>query len=248
MDAKVGDLVVTPRRGKCVEINALWYNALRLMQKWKASECGDQESGRRYAAMADQVFASFNARFWNERSGALFDVVDGESGNDAAIRPNQLFAISLPYAVLDPQHWKAVVDVVYDQLLTPYGLRSLAPGHPDYQPRYFGDLRARDLAYHQGTVWPWLIGAFVDAWRRVYPDRLKDLQFIALSLAKHLTSACVGTVGEIFDAEAPFTPRGCCAQAWSVAELLRLLTAVTDSELVAELESFTLGRTAEHVS
>jgi predicted glycogen debranching enzyme len=247
MDAKVDDLVVTPRRGKCVEINALWYNALRLMQKWKASEYGDQESEKHYAAMADQVLASFNARFWNERSGALFDVVDGESGNDGAIRPNQLFAISLPYAVLDPQHWKAVVDVVYDQLLTPYGLRSLARSHPDYQPRYFGDLRARDLAYHQGTVWPWLIGAFVGAWRRVYPDKLKDLQFIALSLAKHLTSACVGTVGEIFDAEAPFTPRGCCAQAWSVAELLRLLTAVTDSELVAELESFTMGRTAEHI-
>ena len=227
MDAKVGDLVVTPRRGKSVETNALWYNALRLMEKWMASEYGDKERAQRYGAIADRVRESFNTRFWNERSGALFDVVDGETGDDDAIRPNQLFAISLPYAVLDPQHWKAVVDVVHDQLLTPYGLRSLAPGHSDYQPRYFGDLRARDLAYHQGTVWPWLIGPFVDAWRRVYPDKLETLQPIALSLGKHLMKACVGSVSEIFDAEPPYTPRGCCAQAWSVAELLRLLTTVT---------------------
>src|SRR5262249_11588308 len=154
MDAKVGDLVVTPRRGKSVETNALWYNALRLMEEWMLRERSDENSAKRYRALADRARESFNARFWNERSGALFDVVDGDNGDDAAIRPNQLFAISLPHPVLDPQHWKAVVDVVHDQLLTPYGLRTLAPGHPDYQPQYFGDLRARDLAYHQGTVWP----------------------------------------------------------------------------------------------
>jgi glycogen debranching enzyme len=230
--------VVTPRRGKSVETNALWYNALRLMEKWMASESGHTEGAQRYGAIADRARVSFNARFWNERSGALFDVVDGETGDDDAIRPNQLFAISLPYAVLDPQHWKAVVDVVHDQLLTPYGLRSLAPGHPDYQPRYFGDLRARDLAYHQGTVWPWLIGPFVDAWRRVYPDKLETLQPIALSLGKHLMKACVGSVSEIFDAEPPYTPRGCCAQAWSVAELLRLLTTVTvtDSDFLEQTD------------
>ena len=116
--------------------------------------------------------------------------------------------------------------MVREKLLTPYGLRSLAPGHPDYQPQYCGDLRARDLAYHQGTVWPWLIGPFVDAWRRVYPDRVEELRPIAVSLGQHLASTCVGSISEIFDAEPPYTPRGCCAQAWSVAEALRLKTVL----------------------
>jgi predicted glycogen debranching enzyme len=223
MDAKVGNLVVTPRRGKAVEINALWYNALRLMEEWTHSE-GDEVRAHYYGDLADRVRASFNTRFWNERASALFDVVDGDGGNDDAIRPNQLFAISLTYPVLNDCRWKAVVDLVYDQLLTPYGLRSLAPGHPDYQPQYFGDLRARDLAYHQGTVWPWLIGPFVDAWVRVYPDGVQQLRPIAESFARHLKTACVGTISEIFDAEPPYTPRGCCAQAWSVAEALRLMT------------------------
>ena len=232
MDAKVGNLVVTPRRGKAVEINALWYNALRLMEEWTRIE-GNEELARSYSALADRIRESFNARFWNERSNALFDVVDGDTGDDDAIRPNQLFAVSLPYPVLNVCRWKGVVDVVYDQLLTPYGLRTLAPGHPDYQPQYFGDLRARDLAYHQGTVWPWLIGPFVDAWCRVYPDGVQRLRHIAVSLAQHFTTACVGTISEIFDAEPPYTPRGCCAQAWSVAEVLRLMT-ILDSRVLDE--------------
>jgi predicted glycogen debranching enzyme len=231
MDAKVGDLVVTPRRGKAVETNALWYNALRLMEEWMAVECGDAAAAKRYRAAADRVYESFNARFWNEHNGALFDVVDGEAGDDDAIRPNQIFAISLPHPVLHPHRWKAVVDIVHDQLLTPYGLRSLAPGHPDYHPQYFGDVRARDLAYHQGTVWPWLIGPFVDAWRRVYPDRIRELHPVAASLGKHLMSSCIGSISEIFDAEPPYTPRGCCAQAWSVAEVLRLATIISEAEL-----------------
>jgi predicted glycogen debranching enzyme len=235
MDAKVGDLVVTPRRGKSVETNALWYNALRLMEEWMRVERADNNDAERYRALADRVFESFNARFWNDRSAALFDVVDGEAGDDASIRPNQLFAISLPHPVLQPQRWKAVVDTVHDQLLTPYGLRSLAPSHRDYQPQYFGDLRARDLAYHQGTVWPWLIGPFVDAWRRVYPDRVGELRPIAVSLGRHLMSGCVGSINEIFDAEPPYTPRGCCAQAWSVAEVLRLMTVMGDSKLIDRL-------------
>jgi predicted glycogen debranching enzyme len=229
MDAKVGDLVVTPRRGKSVETNALWYNALRLMEEWM-DERGDAEAAKRYRALSDKAQESFNARFWNERSKALFDVVDGENGDDDAIRPNQLFAISLPHPILDPKRWKPVVDVVRDQLLTPYGLRSLSPNHPDCQPQYFGDLRARDLAYHQGTVWPWLIGPFVDAWQRVYPDRVQELRPIAVSLGQHLASGCVGTISEIFDAEAPYTPRGCCAQAWSVGEALRLMTILGDGK------------------
>ena len=232
MDAKVGNLVVTPRRGKAVEINALWYNALRLMEEW-TQDPGNEDRAPHYRDLADRVRTSFNTRFWNDRASALFDVVDGEGGNDDAIRPNQLFAVSLPYSVLNSCRWKAVVDIAYDRLLTPYGLRSLAPGHPDYQPQYFGDLRARDLAYHQGTVWPWLIGPFVDAWCRVYPEGVQQLRPIAESLAQHLTSACVGTISEIFDAEPPYTPRGCCAQAWSVAEVLRLMT-ILDLRLLAE--------------
>ena len=226
MDAKVGDLVVTPRRGKAVEINALWYNALRLMEEWSQSELDDAEGAKRYRAMADRVRESFNERYWNEETKALFDVIDGETGNDAAIRPNQLFAISLPHPVLDRSRWQSVVDIVRENLLTPVGLRSLAPGHPDYQPKYFGDLRARDLAYHQGTVWPWLIGPFVDAWRKVYPDRMEELRPVLQGLGRHLTEACIGTVSEIFDAEPPFMARGCCAQAWSVGEILRMIVAL----------------------
>ncbi|HYR91010.1 MAG TPA: amylo-alpha-1,6-glucosidase [Terriglobia bacterium] len=226
MDAKVGDLVVTPRRGKAVEIEALWYNALRLMEEWTGTELRDAEAEQRYRALADRVRESFNARFWNERAGALFDVVDGEEGDDDSIRPNQLFAISLPHPVLDQQRWQSVVDVAHDRLLTPYGLRSLAPDHPNYQPQYFGDLRARDMAYHQGTVWPWLIGPFFDAWRRVYPDRIEELLGTTVSLGQHLASACIGSISEIFDAEPPYTPRGCCAQAWSVAEVLRVATVM----------------------
>jgi predicted glycogen debranching enzyme len=222
MDAKVGDLVVTPRRGKAVEINALWYNALRLMEEWAESELHDTLAQQKYRALAERTRESFNARFWNDRTRALYDVLDGPNGDDPAIRPNQIFSISLPHPVLDRVHWQAVVDCVRENLLTPYGLRSLAPGHPDYQPVYFGDLRSRDLAYHQGTVWPWLIGPYVDAWRLVYPERLEELRPVLMSLGQHLASACIGSVSEIFDAEPPFTPRGCCAQAWSVAELVRL--------------------------
>jgi predicted glycogen debranching enzyme len=226
MDAKVGDLVVTPRRGKAVEINALWYNALRLMEEWMQNEFHDPNEAQRFRDKADRVRASFNARFWNERTGCLFDVVDGERGDDDAIRPNQLLAISLPHAVLDPERWRAVVDVAHDRLLTPYGLRSLAPGHPDYQPQYFGDLRARDIAYHQGTVWPWLVGPYFDAWRRVYPDRTEELLPVVKSLGQHLASACIGSVSEIFDAEPPHVARGCCAQAWSIAEIVRVYAAL----------------------
>jgi predicted glycogen debranching enzyme len=229
MDAKVGDLVVTPRRGKAVEINALFYNALRLMEHWLE---GEPDRARKYGAIADRVRDSFNRRFWNDAKGALFDVLDGEEGNDESIRPNQLFAISLMYPVLEERRWKAVVDLCKERLLTPFGLRSLAPGHPDYQRQYFGDLRARDLAYHQGTVWPWLVGPFVDAWRKVYPDRLEELRPVATALAKHLSSACIGTISEIFDAEPPYVPRGCCAQAWSVAEALRLMTQLHGAMLL----------------
>jgi predicted glycogen debranching enzyme len=218
MDAKVGDWVVTPRRGKAVEINALWFNALCLLRDWLEEERADTGD---LAGLIEQVRASFNRRFWNPQRGYLFDVVDGEQGDDPVCRPNQVIALSLPHPVLDRSRWESVLEVVYSRLLTPVGLRSLAPGHPDYKPRYDGDLRARDAAYHQGTVWAWLIGPFVDAWLRVHPeDRVAARRFLA-GLAAHLGEAGIGSVSEIFDAEPPYTARGCIAQAWSVAEMLR---------------------------
>jgi predicted glycogen debranching enzyme len=220
MDAKVGDWVVTPRRGKAVEINALWYNALRLMEGWLAGE-GDQHAAARMGEAAGRARESFNRRFWYERGGYLYDVVDGEEGDDPACRPNQLFAIALTHPVLETARWEAVLGVVRERLLTPVGLRSLAPGHPDYKAKYYGDLRSRDAAYHQGTVWAWLIGPFIDVWLRVYPGDLAGARGFLEGFEQRLDEGCIGSISEIYDAEEPYTPRGCIAQAWSVAEVLR---------------------------
>jgi predicted glycogen debranching enzyme len=220
MDAKVGDWVVTPRRGKAVEINALWYNALRLLEGWDRQH-GEEKKAVELAEAATRCQRSFNERFWCPDLDHLYDVVDGEQGNDAACRPNQVLAISLRHAILDPVHWQAVLEVVRTRLLTPVGLRSLAPGHPDYKPVYYGDLRSRDAAYHQGTVWAWLIGPFVDAWIRTYPEERTSSRRFLEGFVKHRGEACIGSISEVFDAEPPFTPRGCIAQAWSVAEVLR---------------------------
>ncbi len=227
MDAKVGDWVVTPRRGKPVEINALWYNALSLLAGWVREEEG-ADAARSYAEHAARARESFNARFWYEQGGYLYDVIDGENGDDASCRPNQLFAISLGHPVLDSARWEHVVRVVEERLLTPFGLRSLAPGSPDYKSRYYGDLRARDAAYHQGTVWPWLIGAFVDAWIKVHPNDHTAARRYLEGFEQALASACIGSLSEIHDAEAPYTPRGCIAQAWSVAEVLRAWIATAE--------------------
>jgi predicted glycogen debranching enzyme len=221
MDAKVDDWVVTPRRGKAVEINALWFNALRLLNTWL--QRFGMEDTFDLAGHADRARKSFNEKFWCAEGGYLFDVVDGPSGNDAACRPNQIFAFSLEHPILDDTKWKPVLDVVRERLLTPFGLRSLAPGHPDYKSKYFGDLRARDAAYHQGTVWAWLIGPYVDAWLKVHPEDRAGARRLLEGFEGHLNQACVGSISEIFDAEQPYTPRGCVAQAWSVAEVLRHL-------------------------
>jgi predicted glycogen debranching enzyme len=220
MDAKVGDWVVTPRRGKAVEINALWYNALKLLERWN-HEFGDDAGAATLSGRAAQTRASFNRRFWYSEGGHLYDVVDGEQGDDPAFRPNQVFAISLEHPVLDPERWEAVLEQVASRLLTPFGLRSLAPGHPDYKATYDGNLRVRDAAYHQGTIWAWLIGPFVDAWLRVHPHDHDKVHGLLAGFGPHLGEACVGSISEIFDAEAPYYPRGCVAQAWSVAEVLR---------------------------
>jgi predicted glycogen debranching enzyme len=221
MDAKVDDWVVTPRPGKAVEINALWYNALRLIERWLKEE--DQEgTARHMREMADRARDSFNQLFWYEQGGYLYDVVTAENGESSdACRPNQVLSISLDYPVLDETLWKPVMDVVTDRLLTPVGLRSFCPGHPDYRAKYYGDLRSRDAAYHQGTVWAWLIGPYVDAWLKLNPGKEAEARRFLAGFVPHLSEACIGSISEIFDAEPPYTPRGCVAQAWSVAEVLR---------------------------
>ncbi|MGE3508657.1 MAG: amylo-alpha-1,6-glucosidase [Vicinamibacterales bacterium] len=226
MDAKVDDWVVTPRRGKAVEINALWYNALTLMADW-AEEFDDPDVAQ-FRERAARVARSFNARFWYEAGQHLYDVVDAEStpaggpGDDARCRPNQVLAIALPNPVLDARYWAPVMRTVRGRLLTPVGLRSLSPDDREFAPRYYGDLRARDAAYHQGTVWAWLVGPFVDAWLKVFPHDFAGIAAAVEGFSGHLNDACVGSVSEIFDADRPFTARGCVAQAWSVAELLRV--------------------------
>ena len=227
MDAKVGDWVVTPRRGKAVEINALWYNALCLLEAWLRSAHEDS-AATEIRGHADRAWQAFNRRFWNSETNCLFDVVDGEQGNDPAIRPNQVLAISLPHPILERSHWEAVMQVVERDLLTPRGLRSLSPNHRDYKPKYSGDLRSRDAAYHQGTVWAWLIGPFVDAWLKLHPGQLAQARRFLAGFIPHLEEACVGSISEIFDAEGPFTPRGCIAQAWSVAEVLRTMVLTAE--------------------
>ncbi|MFY3746140.1 amylo-alpha-1,6-glucosidase [Anaeromyxobacter sp. Red801] len=227
MDAKVEGWVVTPRRGKAVEINALWFNALANLARWLEEE-GEGEAARAAAQAAARARASFNRRFWNAAGRQLFDVVDGEDGrDDPACRPNQLLAVSLPSPVLERDRWAPVLETVRDRLLTPVGLRSLSRDHPDYKATYHGDLRTRDAAYHQGTVWSWLVGPWVDAWLRVHPGDLDGARRALDGLVGELGHACLGQISEVFDAEPPFTPRGCVAQAWGVAELLRALLRVS---------------------
>jgi predicted glycogen debranching enzyme len=208
MDAKVGDWVVTPRHGKAVEIQALWYNALRIMEELTGNV--------RYREMADLAQASFAAQFWNAQTGCLFDVL-----GDAAIRPNQLFAISLPHRILtDPVRSARVLDVVERELLTPYGLRTLSPRDPHYRGQCTGDPVSRDGAYHQGTVWPWLLGPFYDACVSVRGTAGGGKLIAALEQFRD--DRGVGQIPEIFDGDAPHAPRGCIAQAWSVSEILRI--------------------------
>lgn len=217
MDAKWGDWVVTPRIGKPVEINALWHNALRSLVGFCEIL---KQPDEHYRQLAEQSKAGFE-RFWNKDTGYCFDVLDTPFGNDASLRPNQLFAVSLPHSPLSAEHQKAVVDACARHLLTSHGLRSLAPTEPGYIGVYGGDVQKRDGAYHQGTVWGWLIGAFASAHLRVYGDSQTARTFIE-PFFRHLTEHGLGSVSEIFDGDPPFTPRGCIAQAWSVAEIIRV--------------------------
>lgn len=222
MDAKIGDKVITPRTGKPVEIQALWYNALRTMADL-AGLFGHEEDRPRFAAMADLAKLSFNGVFWNDAEKCLFDVVKN-GDRDASVRPNQILAISLHYPILEEKYWLHVLEKVQQELLTPVGLRSLSPKDTKYVPVYIGSPLERDSAYHQGTVWGWLIGPFIDAHRRVHAeDKETEAQIRTFleGFRQHVKEAGLGQISEIFDAEAPHHPRGCPAQAWSVAEVLR---------------------------
>jgi predicted glycogen debranching enzyme len=216
MDAKVGDTVITPRVGKPVEINALWYSAQLVMSDF-AKQLGKDPS--RYDGLAAQALAGFD-RFWNAAAGYCFDVLDGPGGNEALLRPNQLLAVSLRESPLSAARQKAVVEVCSSALLTSYGLRSLAPSDGAFLGIYMGDQNHRDAAYHQGTVWAWLLGPFIEAHLRVFHDAPAAMRILS-AMSDHLQSAGLGTASEIFDGSAPFVPKGCIAQAWSVAEILR---------------------------
>ncbi len=224
MDAKVHDWVVTPRDGKPVEIQALWYNALRALSTL-AESFGEPAQAHRYRAHARAVEQAFQ-RFWNPAAGCLFDLLSDDGTPDPAIRPNQLFALTLSHPLLYGAQAQSVVDVAFRELWTPYGLRSLSPRNPAYIGRYEGNRLKRDATYHQGTVWAWLIGPFIRAYLHAYgrtPERLQHARTLLEPLLGHLSDFGLGSVAEIFDGDPPHTPRGCVAQAWSVAELLWLL-------------------------
>jgi predicted glycogen debranching enzyme len=221
MDARVGDRVITPRHGKPVEINALWYNALRLMALWGGA-LGDGSAGREFIAAADRTRTSFEQAFWNPQRGHLDDVV-----GDPSLRPNQLFALSLPFPLLAPEQRKSVVRAVERKLLTPFGLRTLAPDEPGYIARYGGSPAERDGAYHQGTVWPWLLGPYIRAYLCAFgrsEETSRHCRGLLRSLELHLGDACLGNVSEVFSAEPPYSAGGAPAQAWSVAELIQALS------------------------
>jgi predicted glycogen debranching enzyme len=220
MDARVGDDVITPRIGKPIEVNALWYAALGTAAMLAE---GGGSNPQPYRAAAARVAASF-ARYWNAARGACFDVIDGPAGDDPALRPNQLIAVALAPALLGAERSRAVVDVCARELVTPCGVRTLAPSDPAYVGRYGGDQRARDGAYHQGTVWPWLIGPFVRAHLSVYHDPARARRYVD-ALRDALDGDAIGTLGEIFEGDPPHAPVGTIAQAWSIAELITAYAA-----------------------
>jgi len=225
MDTMVDGKPTTPREGKAVEVQALWYNALKTFELL-AKKFKETDKAERFACLAEKAKASFNERFWNSAKNYLFDVVDGQGCGDSSVRPNQIIAVSLDFTMLDKARAKAVVDTVRRELLTPYGLRTLAKGDPKYIGVYQGDRRSRDLAYHNGTVWPWLLGPFTTAYLKVegygeYRREYAFKNFLAPLFTEQLFRAGLGYISEIFEGDPPHKPRGCVAQAWSVAEPLR---------------------------
>jgi len=224
MDARIGDWVVTARSGKPVEIQALWFNALKIMEDL-ATRFGDNEAVKRFRTSSALVQWTFNRMFWNEEKSCLYDVVNG--GNpDGSIRPNQIFAVSLPYSMLSPERAAKVLEMVERDLLTPYGLRTLNDQDPNYKDRYEGDPYHRDSAYHQGTVWPWLVGPFISAYLKVHGSTEETRQHareLLKPLEKHFTEGCLGQISEIYDGSIPQFERGCFAQAWSVGQIMQVM-------------------------
>ena len=220
MDAKVGDFVVTPRFGKAVEINALWYNAIRIMEELS----GKMKKENIYSSLAKKVKKSFISTFWYEKGQYLYDVVN-ENGTDTSIRPNQIFAIALNFPVITDSKAKKIFMHVAENLYTPVGLRTLSQNDSNYRGIYIGDIWQRDTAYHQGTVWPWPMGAFITAGKRL---KIRDKRFTTETIVENikytLKEETLGHISEIYDGEYPHLPRGCFAQAWSVAEILRAIT------------------------
>ena len=221
MDAKIGDFVATPRNGKPVEIQALWYNALRFTASL-AERFGDAEEEKLLEGIADRTMASFNATFWNEEAGCLYDVVRDDF-REASVRPNQVIALSLGHTMMPAEKAKSILAVAERELLTPYGLRTLSPHDPQYHGHYEGGPVERDSAYHQGTVWPWLLGPFITAYLRSFPDAEEQAAEWLAGFRDHMKTAGLNSISEIFDGDAPYAPCGCIAQAWSVAEILRVL-------------------------
>jgi len=236
MDAKVGDWVVTPRIGKPVEINALWFNAVSILRDL-ADELDHRKDQADYAVLAERIQSSFERAFWFEAGGYLYDVIDGPEGDtdaagrrrDASLRPNQLFALSLPHALMSGEKARRLLEICAAELWTPVGLRSLAAGDPRYVGRYGGGPRERDGAYHQGTVWTWLLGPFASAHYRVHRDAAAALEYLR-DIPAHLREGCIGQVSEIMDGDPPFEPRGCFAQAWGTAEVLRAWSEINERE------------------
>jgi len=224
MDAAVGGKEITPRVGKAVEIQALWYNTLRIMQLL-ANNFGEKALAEKYAVMADKTSISFNEKFWNTNAGCLFDVLDTNDA-DASLRPNQIFAVSLDFSMLDKDKGAQVVNMVNRELVTPYGLRTLALNDPKFVGKCFGDRLSRDTSYHNGTIWPWLLGPFITAYLKINGYSTESREYAMKNLVLPLFSsginqAGLGTLSEIYDCDSPNTPRGCISQAWSVAEPLR---------------------------
>ncbi|RKD22394.1 glycogen debranching enzyme, putative [Caminicella sporogenes DSM 14501] len=225
MDVKVGDWVVTPRHGKAVEINALWYNALKIMEEISNRLGYD---GSEYGKLAEKAKKSFVEKFWNDKGKYLYDVIQDKKPVDM-IRPNQILAVSLPFSILDREKEKLIVEKVHEELYTPFGLRSLSKRHKEYIGKYGGDVLKRDGAYHQGTVWAWLIGPFVEAYVKVnnYSKESKlSAKYMLEEFYYHMKDACISNISEIFDGDKPHYPRGCVAQAWSVGEVLRTYVEV----------------------
>jgi glycogen debranching enzyme len=224
MDAAVGNCAITPRTGKAVEIQALWYNTLKTMELL-SNEFEGPELAEKYGFMANQAKKTFSEKFWNPQKNCLYDVINEET-LDASIRPNQIFAVSLNYTMLDIEKSKSVVEIVNRELVTPFGLRTLSMGDPNFIGKYSGDSRSRDMAYHNGTIWPWLLGPYVTAYLKVndYTEKARHhmLQNLVLPLfTTGIHQGCLGTINEIYDCDPPNSPRGCISQAWSVAEPLR---------------------------